>query len=157
MRLVEDMIARGWEQLVGRDHGPLTFRLVVQPLVAVFFALRSGLRDAVLALPVTEEYIGRNQGTTVDEAMALVENLALRARDDGCRLTVILAVAFGCPFSGVVSPDLVLSLAERAVAAGASDLCLADTIGVAVPRQVRPLVKAVDGLGLRVVAEGASK
>jgi len=40
-------IARGlWEQLVDRLHGPLTFRLALQPLVAVAFAIRSGLGDA---------------------------------------------------------------------------------------------------------------
>jgi hypothetical protein len=43
---MEDILARTWEQLIGRQYGPLTFRLVVQPLVAVFFGLRSGLRDA---------------------------------------------------------------------------------------------------------------
>jgi hypothetical protein len=43
---MEDLLVRTWEQLVGREHGPLTFRLVVQPLVALFFGLRSGLRDA---------------------------------------------------------------------------------------------------------------
>jgi isopropylmalate/homocitrate/citramalate synthase len=37
--------------------------------------------------------------------------------------------------------------AERAAAAGADELCLADTIGVAVPRQVRALVGDVAALG----------
>lgn len=31
---------------MGRVHGPMTFRLVMQPLVASFFAVRSGLKDA---------------------------------------------------------------------------------------------------------------
>jgi hypothetical protein len=33
-------------QLVGRIDGPLKFRLILQPAVAAFFALRDGLKDA---------------------------------------------------------------------------------------------------------------
>ena len=33
-------------QLVGRLDGPLKFRLILQPAVAVFFAIRDGLSDA---------------------------------------------------------------------------------------------------------------
>ena len=35
-----------WEMLIGRDHGPLAFRIIVQPTVAALFAIRAGLRDA---------------------------------------------------------------------------------------------------------------
>jgi hypothetical protein len=35
-------------QLVGRLDGPLKFRLILQPAVAVFFAIRDGLSDARL-------------------------------------------------------------------------------------------------------------
>jgi hypothetical protein len=43
---MEDLLVRTWEQLAGRSTGPLTFRLVVQPLVAFFLGLRSGMKDA---------------------------------------------------------------------------------------------------------------
>lgn len=32
--------------LIGRTTGPMTFRLLLQPGVAVFFAMRAGMRDA---------------------------------------------------------------------------------------------------------------
>ncbi len=34
------------EMLVGRLQGPLTLRLILQPAMAAFFAVRAGLRDA---------------------------------------------------------------------------------------------------------------
>jgi hypothetical protein len=43
---MDELISRYWQDLVGRTTGPLTFRLIVQPLVAAFFGLRAGLRDA---------------------------------------------------------------------------------------------------------------
>ena len=41
-----DFISMHWHHLIGRIGGPLSFRLIIQPLVAAFFGLRAGLRDA---------------------------------------------------------------------------------------------------------------
>lgn len=49
---MDDLITRGWNDLVARVGGPLTFRLVIQPAVAVFLAIRSGLNDAREGRPV---------------------------------------------------------------------------------------------------------
>jgi hypothetical protein len=46
-----DLISRFWPDIMGRVTGPLTFRLIVQPLVAAFFGLRAGLRDARAGRP----------------------------------------------------------------------------------------------------------
>jgi hypothetical protein len=35
-----------WEMLIGRIEGPLTLRLLLQPAIATYFAVRSGLKDA---------------------------------------------------------------------------------------------------------------
>ena len=43
---MDDMWARFTTQLIDRVSGPLHFRLVLQPLMATFFAIRSGLADA---------------------------------------------------------------------------------------------------------------
>ena len=43
---MEELIARGWEGLVNRVGGPMTFRLILQPLMATLLALRAGLKDA---------------------------------------------------------------------------------------------------------------
>ncbi len=44
--MLDEALARGWENLVGRWGGPMSFRLLVQPAVAILFALRAGLKDA---------------------------------------------------------------------------------------------------------------
>lgn len=49
---MEDIFSRGWDNLIGRVGGPLTFRLVIQPAVAVFLAIRSGVKDARECRPV---------------------------------------------------------------------------------------------------------
>jgi isopropylmalate/homocitrate/citramalate synthase len=64
------------------------------------------------------------------------------ARRDGIRATVTLGTSFGCPFEGAIDPGRVLELAARFVDAGADEIVFADTVGVAVPRQVREVVTA---------------
>ena len=43
---MEDVLTRFVADLVGRVHGPLTFRLILQPLMAAFFAVRDGVKGA---------------------------------------------------------------------------------------------------------------
>ena len=43
---MEEMLARFWEDVMGRVGGPMTFRLILQPIMAAIFAVRSGLKDA---------------------------------------------------------------------------------------------------------------
>jgi hypothetical protein len=43
---MEHVLTRVWEQLLGRITGPMKFRLVMQPAMAIFFAILGGLRDA---------------------------------------------------------------------------------------------------------------
>jgi hypothetical protein len=40
------IVVRFFGNLARRVGGPLTFRLIVQPIVAAYFAIRAGLRDA---------------------------------------------------------------------------------------------------------------
>lgn len=41
-----EIFQRVWDNLIGRTTGPINLRLLVQPSVAIFFAIRSGLTDA---------------------------------------------------------------------------------------------------------------
>lgn len=40
-----EYFARHWEMLIGRLQGPLSFRFIMQPLVAIILAIRVGVRD----------------------------------------------------------------------------------------------------------------
>jgi len=49
---VEELLTRIWENLIGRAEGPLTFRLLLQPAMSLFFGIRDGLKDARERRPV---------------------------------------------------------------------------------------------------------
>lgn len=44
--MILEALTRGWENFISRPSGPLYLRFFIQPAIALFLALRSGLRDA---------------------------------------------------------------------------------------------------------------
>ena len=43
---MDDLLTRFWAEPVGRTTGPMMFRFILQPLMAMFYAYRDGLLDA---------------------------------------------------------------------------------------------------------------
>jgi hydroxymethylglutaryl-CoA lyase len=117
-------------------------------------AVAAGVRELNAVVLVSERFSERNQGMTTQEAIAMVARLRWRAEADGVRLSVTLAAAFGCPFEGEVPEPRLASVAARVAALGVDELTLADTIGVAVPTDVRRRVErvraAAPGIALRM-------
>jgi isopropylmalate/homocitrate/citramalate synthase len=115
-------------------------------------ARASGVTDIHLAYAVSDTFGVRNQGQTAEEGARLAQEMVRAVKAAGGRVNVTLSTAFGCPFEGPVDPGVVVEHVARMAAAGADEVLLADTIGVAVPRQVRGLVaSALDAAGGRPV------
>ena len=102
----------------------------------------TALNRVNVTVAATDSFSQRNANATVDEAAARVERILAAVEGPA---TVTISVAFGCPFEGKVDSGAVLALAERF--RGADEVVLADTIGVATPRQVRTLTEQVAVLG----------
>lgn len=100
--------------------------------------------DEVNFVMVASEGFGkRNQNATPEETADLFDRIAVLAHDDGVPVSVTISVAFGDPFDGEVPVERVAMLAGRAAAAGAAEIALGDTIGVANPWDVRERIDAV--------------
>ena len=102
---------------------------------------RTGLDRVNATLGATEEFNRRNGNASLEEAAARVERILAAAERP---VTVTISVAFGCPFEGRVDPDAVAGLADRF---GGAEVVLADTIGVAAPREVKALVSRTRAAG----------
>ena len=101
--------------------------------------LSTGLDEVHFAFAASETFNRKNQNASVEESLTACERIAGRARADGVRITVTIGTAFGCPFEGRVDPGHVADLAER-LAGSVDEVVFADTIGVAVPRQIRDVL-----------------
>jgi isopropylmalate/homocitrate/citramalate synthase len=109
-------------------------------------ALATGVDEVNVVVCVSETFSRKNQNVSTEEAMRAAVNVVATARSEGLVTTITLATAFGCPFEGEVSRDRVVELAVEASRSGANEICLADTVGVGVPTQVRDLTDAVAGM-----------
>ena len=101
----------------------------------------TGLDEVHVAFAATETFNRRNQNASPEESVEAAAGIVARAHADGIRATLTIGVAFGCPFEGAVNPRDVLRFAELVAGAGADEIVFADTVGVAVPSQVKHLVR----------------
>ena len=115
-------------------------------------ALAAGVDEVHYAFAATDEFGRRNQNATTEEGLKTALSLVARARSDRMPITVTLSVAFGCPFEGRVPAERVLNIVEHLMVVPADEICLADTIGVGVPSQVKELVGGARRLGATVGA-----
>src|SRR5205807_7995345 len=51
-RSMEEALTQAWDNLFGRVDGPMSFRLIIQPVVATFLAIRAGWTDAREGRPI---------------------------------------------------------------------------------------------------------
>ncbi|MCU0491791.1 MAG: hydroxymethylglutaryl-CoA lyase [Chloroflexaceae bacterium] len=102
-----------------------------------------GLRHVRLVLAASESLNQANFKRSVADSLADFSSIAARARADGVGFGVAIGASFGCPFEGHVPAERVLALAHQLIALGADELVLADTTGMAVPRQVRGLCEGL--------------
>jgi hydroxymethylglutaryl-CoA lyase/(R)-citramalyl-CoA lyase len=104
----------------------------------------AGLDRVNFTLAATDSFSRRNANQSVEEAVATAGVVIQRAE---LPVTLTISVAFGCPFEGRVDPGVVAELAARLPSA---EVVLADTIGVATPRQVRALVERTRAAGVHL-------
>ncbi len=140
----------GAEDVVDRiqQHEGTTFAGLVLNEQGYDRLAETKLEEAHLTLAATETFNKRNANQTVEQSIEACGAIVERAHGDGLRATVTISVAFGCPFEGKVDPGRVVDIARRL--RKADEIVLADTIGVAVPRQVRKLVKKTKAQGVHL-------
>ena len=123
--------------LPARDH--VTYIGLVLNRRGFDRAAAAGCREVNYALVASDAFSQRNQGTTIDQGIVVFEEIAAAAKAEGIRFSLTLSAAFGCPFQGEVRPERVHELVRHCARAHPFEIGIADTIGVAVPTQVKEM------------------
>jgi hydroxymethylglutaryl-CoA lyase len=105
-------------------------------------AVEAQLDEANFVVVASDTFNRRNQGVASEESIAAFGDVMATAPSD-IRVGVTIGAAFGCPFEGEVPLDRLLQVVEACVAHNPHEIALADTIGVAVPRDVTERVGAI--------------
>ena len=143
----------GTDRLLERlsGEGRTTYTSMVPNLKGYRLAREAGTTSVTVIAYATETMAQRNVRMTLAETEHAASDILRLARDDGVEAIVIVAVAFGCPFEGVVDPGFVRDVTARYLEADVARLVLADTIGAADPAQVGQLARGM------VEAHGADR
>src|SRR5262245_11515701 len=75
-------LSRFWEDLMDRNNGPMGFRFVLQPVMAVFLAVRDGLSDARRGRPAYLSALRRdaaNRRTLLSDGFKSIARVILLA------------------------------------------------------------------------------
>ena len=122
-------------------HPGLRVMALVPNLRGAEAALAAGVHKLTVPVSVSEAHSLANVRKTRAQMVSEVASIAA-LRDQqapGVRLEVGLSTAFGCTLQGPVAEDEVLQLAAQLARAGADEVGLSDTTGMAHPAQVRRL------------------
>ena len=106
-------------------------------------ALAADVDEMVLVVSVSETHNRANVRRSVADSFAGFAEVFDVARGSGKAITGALATSFGCPFEGVIPEQQVIDGVARYVDLGVGGVTLADTTGMANPRQVEALVRRV--------------
>jgi hydroxymethylglutaryl-CoA lyase len=117
-------------------------------------ALDTAVDEIGIVCAASDTFGMRNQGMDAQQSLEMACDLLRFCREQGRPAQVTIAVAFGCPFEGAVNTGKIVEMARRIAAAGAIEVAIADTIGVARPSEVERLaadvIAAIAPLPLRV-------
>jgi hydroxymethylglutaryl-CoA lyase len=108
-------------------------------------ACNAKLDEANYVVVASDTFAERNQGTNTEGTLNTLRTLTDQI-DDPIPVGVSIATAFGCPFDGEVPLERLISVVKACMETAPFEIALADTIGVATPRDVKERVDAVKQL-----------
>jgi hydroxymethylglutaryl-CoA lyase len=103
-------------------------------------ALAAGFSEIEAVVSASDTHNKKNVNRTTAESLDEIAQVIELAHHHGVTCQVIVSTAFGCPYEGDVPVERVLSMVDRAVAAGADSVSFGDTTGMATPFRVTQLV-----------------
>jgi hydroxymethylglutaryl-CoA lyase len=129
----------------GIDRLPgVTYSVLVLNRRGLDRAISAGLEHVSIFISASETHSRENSNCSVDEATNVARWLIEQAKS--CGLTVQAGVmnAFGCRSEGKIPIRRVLKLIRLFSESGADEVNLADTSGVAHPRQMEEVIGSID-------------
>ncbi len=106
-------------------------------------AVESRADELNLVMSASQTHNLANMRMRCEASLAAFGDIVRFAADHPVRLNGSIATTFGCPFEGKIDEDRVLQIVDAYQALGIQGISLADTTGMANPRQVERLVKRV--------------
>jgi hydroxymethylglutaryl-CoA lyase len=106
-------------------------------------AIAAGADELNFVMSASDTHNLANVGMTGFQSLSVLESIVKAAGTAGLAVNATVATAFGCPFEGDQPVGKIEGIIRTFLDLGAASITLADTTGMASPRQVEGLVKDV--------------
>lgn len=130
---------------------PALFSALVPNLKGLERAITGGVKRIALFTAASDAFTERNIGMSVAESLRVFGEVAgeFRRRVPGGWIRGYVSTAFECPYAGRIAPEQTARVASALIEIGVDEISLGDTIGVAVPQEVRSLAAAIEEVAPR--------
>ncbi len=126
------------------------YTALVPNLTGLREALAAGVREVAIFAAASEGFSQRNTNRSIAQSLAAFADVCREADAAGVGVRGYLSTAFGCPFDGAVNPRRVAEIARQLLDLGVYQVAISDTIGIAHPGQVGPVVAAALDAGVDI-------
>ncbi|OLL27917.1 hydroxymethylglutaryl-CoA lyase [Burkholderia sp. SRS-W-2-2016] len=129
-------------QQIERHEGVIYVALVPN-LKGAERALSARADELNLVMSASQTHNRANMRMSCESSLAAFDDIVRHVQGSGVLLNATVATAFGCPFEGRIDEDRVVGIVDTYREMGIEGITLADTTGMANPRQVARLVARV--------------
>lgn len=116
------------------------FVALIPNLKGAEIAAANGVSQVNFVFSASNTHNLQNVRQTTEQSLERLKGLKEYCDEQDMKLDVSIATTFGCPFEGAISEDRIYTIAREVINCGANIITLADTTGMANPKQVYDLV-----------------
>ncbi len=124
-------------------HAGVRYTALVPNRAGLTRAVAAGVTEIGIFAAASETFSQRNINQSIDASLATYAEVCREALAAGLAVRGYLSTCFGCPYEGVIAPSQVARVAARLLELGVFEVAISDTIGIAHPGQVAPVLDAV--------------
>jgi hydroxymethylglutaryl-CoA lyase len=118
------------------DKG-VNFPCLVPNMKGYEIARSLGVKEIALFSATSNSFTQKNINATIEESFVRMSEVASEAKKDGVRVRGYVSTAFGCPYEGKMPVSALVDVVRRFMDLGVYEVSIGDTIGVAVPAQLK--------------------
>ena len=119
----------------------ISFPCLVPNLKGYETAKSLGVKEIAIFTATSDSFARKNINASVDESFERMREVSQEAKKDGILVRGYISTAFGCPYEGVMDVAKLINVTKKLFELGVYEVSIGDTIGVAVPKQVRNYLK----------------
>lgn len=101
------------------------------------------VKEIAVFTATSDSFTRKNINASVDESFDRIKEVCEAAKNDGIMVRGYVSTAFGCPYEGTMDAKKLISVTKRLFELGVYEVSVGDTIGVAIPQQVRAYIRAL--------------